>query len=51
MFGIPGVLILIITIPVILTLIYRYYNTKRPLLPEFNESVHVTRSTPQQDSV
>lgn len=51
MFGIPVVIILIITIPVILTLIYRYYAAKRPLLPQFNESAHVTRSTPQQDSV
>jgi len=35
MFGIPSIIILLISILVIVTTIYRYYNSKRHVLPRF----------------
>ena len=50
MFGIPGIIIVILTVLVILLNIYRYNLAKRPVLPRF-EPVMVTRSTPPLGSV
>ena len=50
-FGVPCIIIVILTSFVVLLNIYRYYYVeKRPVLPRF-EPVMITRLTPPQDSV
>jgi len=50
MFGIPGIIIGVSSAGVLLVMMYRYYNSKRHVLPRF-EPVMVRTSTPPQDSV
>jgi len=49
MFGIPTIIILLLSIFVIVITIYKYYNSKHHVLPHF-ELEQVTRSTPLPDS-
>jgi hypothetical protein len=50
MFGIPTIIILLLSIFVIVITIYRYYNSKRHVLPRF-EIAEVTTATLPQGSV